>query len=269
MPAWRARAFIYAMTGDVAGAERDALAVMQPDQAEAIRPYLARLATLKPGEKAAAVNFGRFPTAGSPSQSQTQLASRAPQAQRAAQPAVRAAQPVPQAGTSPSLPFDRTVTSNTDTAIAATAPQVMPAMPTRAELAAQARTDARAEARERAAAKAKADAVVAAKKKMEEEAEQARAEKRQPARQWVQVAGGANKADLPKAWAKLKAQWPSQLAGKTPWTMHYRFTNRLLIGPFPSDDAAQDWVSERRKEGFATFRVPTTSGTEVERLNVK
>jgi hypothetical protein len=138
-------------------------------------------------------------------------------------------------------------------------------MPSKAELAAQ----ARAEARERAAAKAKADAAVAAKKQRQEEAEQRVAEKRQPARQWVQVAGGANKADLPKAWAKLKAKWPGQLAGKTPWTMHYRFTNRLLIGPFPSDDAAQDYVTERRKEGFDTFRVATPAGTEVERLAVK
>jgi hypothetical protein len=196
-----------------------------------------------------------------------------PQAQlaaRATQPAVRAAQPVPQATGSPFLPFDRTVTAGVDAAIAGAIstrppPPQMPAMPSKAELAAQARADAR----ERAAAKAKADAAAAAKKQRQEEAEQRLAEKRQPARQWVQVAGGANKADLPKAWAQLKAKWPSQLAGKTPWTMHYRFTNRLLIGPFPSDDAAQNYVSERRKEGFATFRVETAAGTEVERLGTK
>ena len=140
-----------------------------------------------------------------------------------------------------------------------------PAGPTKAELAAQ----ARAEARERAAAKAKLEAAAKAKKEREEEAARRLAEKKEPERQWVQVAGGANKADLPKAWAKLKAQWPSQLSGKTPWTMHYRFTNRLLIGPFSSEDAAQDYVTERRKEGFATFRVETPAGTPVERLQVK
>ncbi len=83
----------------------------------------------------------------------------------------------------------------------------------------------------------------------------------------MQVAGGANKRDLGKEWKKLKAKWPGQLGGRTPWTTHYRYTNRLLIGPFPSSDAAQDWVSERKKEGFATFRVETDAGEAVERVN--
>jgi hypothetical protein len=48
--------------------------------------------------------------------------------------------------------------------------------------------------------------------------------------------------------------------------MHYRFTNRLLIGPFPSSAAAQDWVTARKKEGMATFRVSTHAGEEVEKL---
>ena len=48
--------------------------------------------------------------------------------------------------------------------------------------------------------------------------------------------------------------------------MHYRFTNRLLIGPFASEEAAQDYVSQRKAEGMATFRVPTEAGTAVERL---
>jgi len=79
--------------------------------------------------------------------------------------------------------------------------------------------------------------------------------------------GGANKRDLGKEWDKLKGKWSSQLAGRSPWTTHYRFTNRLLIGPFPTSKAAQDWVSERKKEGFATFRVETRAGEEVERVD--
>jgi len=309
VPAWRARAFVYALTGDLDGAERDALTVMPRDQADAIRPYLARLATLKPAEKAAAVDFGRFPAATSSTSVRTAQTSSAairtpaqtapaaatptlsipstpasaPVPVRTVQPlapAVRAplrtaqAAPFPSqvpassatAGASPSLPFDRGVSTGTAAIGGADpAPPVSPPQPSRAELAAQARADAR----QRAADKAKAEALAQAKQKREEEAAAQLAAKREPERQWVQVAGGANKADLPKAWAKLKAQWPSQLAGKTPWTMHYRFTNRLLIGPFPSQDAAQDFVSDRKKEGFSTFRVETPAGTPVERLSVK
>jgi hypothetical protein len=135
--------------------------------------------------------------------------------------------------------------------------------PTRAELAAQARQDAKA----RAAEKRKADAVAAAKAKREQDEEDRAVARKNPARHWVQVAGGANKGDLDKEWAKLKAKWPSQLAGRSPWTTHYRFTNRLLIGPFATSAAAQDWVGERKKEGFPTFRVETAAGDPVERVN--
>jgi type IV secretory pathway VirB10-like protein len=125
---------------------------------------------------------------------------------------------------------------------------------------APARTDARSR-RLAAAAAAKE------KQKRQQEAEEKAAAKRNPARHWVQIAGGANKRDLGKEWAKLRGKWPSQLAGRSPWTMHYRFTNRLLIGPFATSDAAQDWVSDRKAEGFATFRVSTNAGDPVERVN--
>jgi hypothetical protein len=134
---------------------------------------------------------------------------------------------------------------------------------TRAELAARAKEDAKT----RAAEKRKAEALAAAKAKREEEAEARATAKKNPARHWVQIAGGANKDDLDRAWDQLKAKWPKQLAGRTPWTTHYRFTNRLMIGPFPTPGAAQDWVTARKKEGFGTFRVETAAGDPVERVN--
>ena len=39
-----------------------------------------------------------------------------------------------------------------------------------------------------------------------------------------------------------------------------------MVGPFPTSDAAQDWVGERKKEGLATFRVETAAGDVVERV---
>ncbi|WP_294389573.1 tetratricopeptide repeat protein [uncultured Sphingomonas sp.] len=259
VPAWRTRAFVLALTGDPAGANTAAALVMPRDQVAELAPYLPRLAGLRAADKAAAIHLGRFPgeRQGQQPPSQQQQASR----------------PV----TPPKLRIDRTVLAPppmvavAPAPVAAPPPVATPPQPSAAELAARAKADtaakARADAKVRAAAKAKADALAQAKQEREEKAAALAEARKNPARHFVQVAGGANAADLPKAWDKLKDKWPKQLAGRTPWTMHYRFTNRLMIGPFPSADAAQTWVSERNKEGFATFRVSTRTGDEVERLD--
>jgi Flp pilus assembly protein TadD len=65
--AWRARAFILALTGDTAGATRAVAAVM-PAQADAMAPFLAKLPSLPPSERALAVHFGHFPGQAQPAQ---------------------------------------------------------------------------------------------------------------------------------------------------------------------------------------------------------
>jgi Flp pilus assembly protein TadD len=62
--AWRARAFIMAMTGDVPAANRVARQLMVPAMANAMSPLLTRLATLNAAERAHAVNFGTVPADG-------------------------------------------------------------------------------------------------------------------------------------------------------------------------------------------------------------
>ena len=62
--AWRARAFIMAMTGDVPGANVVARQLMVPAMANAMSPLLTRLATLNAAERAHAVNFGTVPADG-------------------------------------------------------------------------------------------------------------------------------------------------------------------------------------------------------------
>lgn len=276
LPAWRTRAFVRALTGDVAGAEHDATLVLPADQVETLKPYLERLAALKPGEKAAAVNLGRFPEHGL-------AAAASPPPRLAVDAAALAGPPAPAPApgpASPALLADGDAARGAadahawslaqhrgSTSTAALAPTPAPvAAPSPAAAAARARADRIAAAKAAAEAKAEQRARAEATEKARKEKEEKAAERANPARHWVQVAGGANKADLPKAWAKLKAKWPKQLAGRTPWTLHYRFTNRLLIGPFPSSDAAQDWVTERKKEGMESFRVETNAGDPVERV---
>ncbi|MDO6413479.1 SPOR domain-containing protein [Sphingomonas sp. BIUV-7] len=259
IPAWRTRAFAKAVTGDVAGAEQDAAAVLPANQVATLRPYLARIAALKPSEKAAAVFLGRFPQPAN----RTLVAKAIPPAPR---PVVTPSRTVIAAAT----PLRSDFALAPSAATPAPQPEAAPPLPATVDdspaLRAQRRAVAAANAKDLAAKRA--EALAAQKKKADQlkAAAEAKASRSNPARHWVQVAGGANKADLPRAWTQLKAKWPGQLGSRSPWTMHYRFTNRLLIGPFPTADAAQDWVGERKKEGMTTFRVSTKSGEAVEKL---
>src|SRR5690606_37466636 len=82
--AWRVQAVVLALTGDAAGAEDTARRVMPPGTAERMAPFLARLASLTPAQKAMAVHFGQFPAQGS-----AQAAARPPEqlASRSSPPA--------------------------------------------------------------------------------------------------------------------------------------------------------------------------------------
>jgi len=248
VPAWRDRIFIYALTGDLASALHDAALVLSPDQVAALGPYLPRLAGLKASDKAAAIHLGRFPGETPPEPRPTQVAA----------PKIRIDRET-LATPGPAQNFAQVAAAAQNAGVdgSTSAEQARP------DPAAQAKSDAKA----RAAEKRHQQAEAAAKARREHEAEARATARKNPARHWVQIAGGANKADLDKEWAKLRAKWSTQLAGRSPWTTHYRFTNRLLIGPFATSKAAQDWVGERKKEGFPTFRVETRAGDPVERVD--
>ena len=62
--AWRARAFILAMNGDPAGAEKIVRMVAPADVARSLTGFMQRLPSLTIGAKAAAVHFGTLPASG-------------------------------------------------------------------------------------------------------------------------------------------------------------------------------------------------------------
>ena len=228
--AWRARAFVLAMTGDTAGAETTAYSVLPRYQADALKPFLERLPSLKPAEKAAAVHFGHFPEDKVPVEAM--VANSAPSSAKA--------------GSVPMMP------------------EPVASPPTEAEQAAQ---DARSLAQDRRAAQKHAAAERAAAEKKIKAKEEAKAKKSNPGRHWVQIASGSYKPDLDKEWDKQKGRYGKMLSGRSPWTAPYKSTNRLLIGPFSSNDAAQDFVNEARDKGLSCFPVTTSAGQKVERLD--
>ncbi|MBC9032357.1 SPOR domain-containing protein [Sphingomonas sp. JC676] len=71
---WRARAFIMAMNGDAAGAERIAASMMPGSMGASLTPFFRRLAGLSPADRAFAVHFGEM----SPTQARLADARMAP-----------------------------------------------------------------------------------------------------------------------------------------------------------------------------------------------
>jgi hypothetical protein len=198
-------------------------------QADALKPFLERLSTLKGSEKAAAVHFGHFPE--------------------------------------DKVPVQAAAASPVSSAKAGSAP-VMPEKPIeQVAVVEQKESDARSLAEDRRAAQRRAAAERAATEKKAKAREEAKEKKANPSRYWVQIASGSYKPDLDKEWEVQKGRYGKLLSGKSPWTTPYRSTNRLLVGPFPSRDAAQDFVNDARDKGLSSFPVTTSSGQKVERLN--
>jgi len=127
--------------------------------------------------------------------------------------------------------------------------------------------EARAAVAKRAAeAKRVADAKRAEDAARAAEAKRLAAAKRaDPARHWVQVAGGPNIAGLPVAWRMMAAKAP-ELKTRQAWTTPLKATNRLLTGPFPTDDAAQAFVNKLRGNGVQAFTFTSEAGQKVARV---
>ena len=140
--------------------------------------------------------------------------------------------------------------------------------------AAKALADKRAADRKAAAEKkALAEKKAAAEKKAEEAREaaaQKKLERANPERVWVQVAGGAYAADLPKAWAAVRTKYADAFAGHTTgWTTPLRATNRVLAGPFKSGEDARAFVNLLKGKGFSTFTFTSDAGQVVTKLPAK
>jgi Flp pilus assembly protein TadD len=105
------------------------------------------------------------------------------------------------------------------------------------------------------------------KAKSSRSSKSAKAEKGNPERVYVQVAGGANKDDMDKAWAGVKKKAPELMKGHSPATTPLRATNRLLIGPFKDDDEAQAFVNKMAAKGLSGFTFKSSKGQKVEKID--
>jgi Flp pilus assembly protein TadD len=94
-------------------------------------------------------------------------------------------------------------------------------------------------------------------------------EAREPARHWVQIAHASDPDILPREFNRLKDKAPKLLAGRAAWTASARSTNRLLIGPFESDEAAQRFVDRLEKADLTGLAWTSDAGQKVEKLTAR
>ncbi len=342
--AWRARAFVLAMTGDVPGAQALARQLMVPAMAAAMTPLLTRLATLNSAERAHAVNFGTVPPEGTQVAVQTgdpfaateahgQTSAKSVSATGTTMPganlipsgvalgptgrpdralAKAVPQPLPKpspaptvAAHPPSLPMTATTVSDpavplfetpasprTQLALAkpatpaplAPAPEVVSPKPSNrlAGLLADVEPEAQTAvdlptARELKLARAIARkkiaelAAQAAAEKAEKAAAsaQALAAKRFPARTWVQVATGRNETGFALSWRRIRNDHATLLTKENAWSVPYKATNRILVGPFKSTTSARAMISKLSKDGLNATLYDSEAGEEVTKIDGK
>jgi tetratricopeptide (TPR) repeat protein len=86
---------------------------------------------------------------------------------------------------------------------------------------------------------------------------------------WVQVAGGADRDALVDDYARLKRKAPKLLGTRTAWTTPLNATNRLLVGPFKSEEEAQDFVNSLAELHLSAFTWKSPAGQEIVKLSGK
>lgn len=87
-----------------------------------------------------------------------------------------------------------------------------------------------------------------------------------PARTWVQLATGKDRAALAFDWRRFEKKAEAKLKGKGPFVAKWVQANRLLAGPFKDDKAASDFIKEIKKLGLDSFAFQSAAGEVVEPL---
>lgn len=88
-----------------------------------------------------------------------------------------------------------------------------------------------------------------------------------PSRIWIQLLTAPNRDLLPREWTRIVKAAPAQLRGKRPYVTPWGKNYRLLAGPYPSDDDAQDALNALTKAKVRGFVWTSPAGQAVDRLD--
>ena len=115
----------------------------------------------------------------------------------------------------------------------------------------------KADSKKAAEEKKKAEKLAAEKKAKAEAEKKAKAEAAKlgvKGTNWVQIAGGSNQDRMGVEYKKLAAKAGSLLKSRAGYVTEGKEYFRLLVGPFPSTDEAQEFVRKLDKAGVDSFR---------------
>jgi Flp pilus assembly protein TadD len=90
-----------------------------------------------------------------------------------------------------------------------------------------------------------------------------------PSRIWVQVGVGRDKSALAFDWRKATRESAELLKGKKAWTTPWGQTNRLLVGPFETQAAAQAFLKQWKDKDAGAFVWTSPAGQAVDALVAK
>ncbi len=87
-----------------------------------------------------------------------------------------------------------------------------------------------------------------------------------PARHWVQVATGKDRAALGFDWRRIARKADSILDGKGPFVTPWGEANRLLAGPYPDAQSARQIMNDLKALGIDSFTFRSAEGEAIEPL---
>lgn len=286
--AFRTRAFGLAILGEQQRAEGIVNAVMPPDLAGRINPYLAYMPRLTPAQQAAAANLGIFPRAADIGREDPRLArfAREGAAGNRLEPtgeplgaAENGGVALPVAATRREPEAAVSAENRTTTALPAVATREVaeatspPARAPEPVTAPASVADAFADLGEAdpAAAAAPSDAVniaaIEVPREVSPRPEPEPAKPAQPRRIWVQVATGRDVSALRFDWRRFVRQTDGLLDDFEPYVTPWGEANRLLAGPLKSRDEARELVNALAEKGIETFTYTSPEGTEIQKLD--
>jgi tetratricopeptide (TPR) repeat protein len=87
-----------------------------------------------------------------------------------------------------------------------------------------------------------------------------------PSRIWVQLLTAPHRDALPREWTRITKQAPAVFRGKRGWVTPWGRNYRLLMGPYASDDEAQDALNDLTKARVRAFVWTSPAGQAIDRL---
>ena len=238
--AQRVRALVLAVDGDIVGANT-ALEFTMPGASARMDPFFRRLPTLTAVQKAAAVHLGIFPDSG------TAIASNAgpaPDRMGSIEQFLASdadGQPQTQAQPQQAVAYNYTPRP---------APAVAPNQPPRVQVASVPR-----------------NSIMKATSPNNELIQTQRVASDPGSKKiWLQLASGADSAELPQEFRRIKSRKPALFAGLGGWIADGGTRARLLIGPFHSRDDAQLFSDALASERINSFPWTSQPGQVVRKL---